>query len=77
MLCNQPSHSGTGSFLYTFNHLDYIIKIAQEHSYCLAIENFLILKFQNILFFLITSILNHFLHVGCSAMDVGAMTSFL
>jgi hypothetical protein len=54
--------------------LDYIIKIEQEHSYGLVIENFLNETFalsKNI------GILYHLLHVGCSAKDVGATTRFL
>jgi hypothetical protein len=45
--CNQCSHSGTHSFLNTFDHFDYFTMIAQEYSYCLSMENFLIIKFQN------------------------------
>jgi len=57
--------------------------MAQEHTYCLAIEK--LLKCQipkraqyiRVIYAEITRILNHLLAVGCHAMDVGAMTPFL
>jgi NADH-quinone oxidoreductase subunit D len=54
--------------------------MAQEHSYCLAIEKLFNTKiskraqYLRVLFAEITRILNHLLAIGCHAMDVGAMT---
>jgi NADH dehydrogenase (ubiquinone) Fe-S protein 2 len=66
-----------------FDRLDYVSMMAQEHTYCLAIEK--LLKCQipkraqyiRVIYAEITRILNHLLAVGCHAMDVGAMTPFL
>jgi NADH dehydrogenase (ubiquinone) Fe-S protein 2 len=66
-----------------FDRLDYVSMMAQEHTYCLAVEklfNSRIPKraqYIRVLFAEITRILNHLLAVGCHAMDVGAMTPFL
>ena len=66
-----------------FDRLDYVSMMAQEHSYCLAIEKLFNCKipkraqYVRVLFAEITRILNHLLAVGCHAMDVGAMTPFL
>lgn len=66
-----------------FDRLDYVSMMAQEHSYCLAIEKMFNCKiplraqYIRVLFAEITRILNHLLAVGCHAMDVGAMTPFL
>jgi NADH dehydrogenase (ubiquinone) Fe-S protein 2 len=66
-----------------FDRLDYVSMMAQEHTFCLAIEKiggFDIprrAKLIRVLFLEITRILNHLLAVGCHAMDVGAMTPFL
>ena len=66
-----------------FDRLDYVSMMAQEHSYCLAIEKLFKCKvpkraqYIRVLFAEITRILNHLLAVGCHAMDVGAMTPFL
>lgn len=66
-----------------FDRLDYVSMMAQEHSYCLAIEKLFSCKiperaqYVRVLFAEITRILNHLLAVGCHAMDVGAMTPFL
>jgi len=66
-----------------FDRLDYVSMMAQEHSFCLAIEkltNSQIPKrsqYIRVLFAELTRILNHLLAVGCHAMDVGAMTPFL
>jgi len=66
-----------------FDRLDYVSMMAQEHSYCLALEKLtnckvpLRAKFIRVLFAELTRLLNHLLAVGCHAMDVGAMTPFL
>lgn len=66
-----------------FDRLDYVSMLAQEHSYCLAIENLINCKiperaqYIRVIFAEITRILNHLLAVGCHAMDVGAMTPML
>lgn len=66
-----------------FDRLDYVSMIAQEHTFCLAIEYLLNLnvpiraKFIRIILLEITRILNHLLAVGCHVMDVGAITPFL
>jgi NADH dehydrogenase (ubiquinone) Fe-S protein 2 len=66
-----------------FDRLDYVSMMAQEHTYCLAIEKLFNAKlplraqYIRVIFAEITRILNHLLAVGCHAMDVGAMTPFL
>jgi len=66
-----------------FDRLDYVSMLAQEHSYCLAIEKLtnckvpLRAQYIRVIFAEITRLLNHLLAVGCHAMDVGAMTPFL
>jgi len=66
-----------------FDRLDYVSMMAQEHTYCLAIEKIAKLavprraQIIRVMFAEITRILNHLLAVGCHAMDVGAMTPFL
>jgi NADH dehydrogenase I D subunit len=66
-----------------FDRLDYVSMLAQEHSYCLAIEKLLNCKiperakYIRVIFAEITRILNHLLAVGCHSMDVGAMTPML
>lgn len=65
-----------------FDRLDYVSMLAQEHSYCLAIEKLINCKvpkrakYIRVIFAEITRILNHLLAVGCHAMDVGATTPF-
>ncbi|MCB1712534.1 MAG: hypothetical protein KDH96_08700 [Candidatus Riesia sp.] len=56
--------------------------MTQEHAYCLAIENLLLLTNKNIivnyyriLFDELTRILNHFLAIACHALDIGSMSS--
>jgi NADH dehydrogenase (ubiquinone) Fe-S protein 2 len=66
-----------------FDRLDYVSMIAQEHTYCLAIEYLLKLfvperaQYIRVILLEITRILNHLLAVGCHVMDVGAITPFL
>ncbi len=66
-----------------FDRLDYVSMLAQEHSYCLAIENLINCKiperaqYIRVIFAEIARILNHLLVIGCHAMDVGAMTPML
>ena len=66
-----------------FDRLDYVSMLAQEHSYCLAVEKLINCKiperaqYIRVMFAEITRILNHLLAVGCHAMDVGAMTPML
>jgi NADH dehydrogenase I D subunit len=66
-----------------FDRLDYVSMLAQEHSYCLAIEKLTNCKIPNrakyirMIFAEITRLLNHLLAVGCHAMDIGAMTPML
>ena len=66
-----------------FDRLDYVSMLAQEHSYCLAIETLINCKipkraqYIRVIFAEITRILNHLLAIGCHAMDVGAMTPML
>jgi NADH dehydrogenase (ubiquinone) Fe-S protein 2 len=65
------------------DRLDYVSMMAQEHSYCLAIEKLTNTKipkraqYIRVIFAELTRILNHLLAVGCHAMDVGAMTPML
>lgn len=65
-----------------FDRLDYVSMLAQEHSYCLAIEKLINCrvpkraKYIRAIFAEITRILNHLLAIGCHAMDVGATTPF-
>ena len=66
-----------------FDRLDYVSMLAQEHSYCLAVEKLLNChipkraQYIRVIFSEITRILNHLLAIGCHAMDVGAMTPML
>ena len=66
-----------------FDRLDYVSMMAQEHTFCLAVEKLcntqvpIRAKYIRVLFAEITRILNHLLAIGCHAMDVGAMTPFL
>lgn len=66
-----------------FDRLDYVSIMAQEHAYCLAIENLLDLavplraKYIRTIFLEITRLLNHLLAVSTHALDVGALTPFL
>lgn len=66
-----------------FDRLDYVSMMAQEHAYCLAIENLLgatvpvRAKYIRTIFLEITRLLNHLLAVSTHALDVGALTPFL
>ena len=66
-----------------FDRLDYVSMMAQEYTYCLAIEKLLNCEvpmraqYIRVLLAEITRILNHLLAVGCHAMDVGASTPLL
>jgi NADH dehydrogenase (ubiquinone) Fe-S protein 2 len=66
-----------------FDRLDYVSMIAQEHAYCLAVENLLDLvpplraQYLRVIFLELTRLLNHLLAVGSHALDVGALTPFL
>lgn len=66
-----------------FDRLDYVSMMAQEHGYCLAVENLLKCKiplrakYIRVIFSEITRILNHLLAVTTHALDVGALTPFL
>ena len=57
--------------------------MAQEHAYCLAIENLLGItvpiraKYIRTIFLELTRLLNHLLAVSTHALDVGALTPFL
>jgi NADH dehydrogenase (ubiquinone) Fe-S protein 2 len=65
-----------------FDRLDYVSMMAQEHTFCIAIENLANIKvperakYIRVIFLEITRILNHLLAVSCHALDVGAMTPF-
>lgn len=66
-----------------FDRLDYVSMMAQEHGYCLSIENLLNLEiplraqYIRVLFSEITRLLNHLMALTTHAMDVGALTPFL
>jgi NADH dehydrogenase (ubiquinone) Fe-S protein 2 len=66
-----------------FDRLDYVSMMAQEHSYCLVIENLLNIEvplraqYIRVLFSEITRLLNHLMALTTHAMDVGALTPFL
>jgi len=66
-----------------FDRLDYVSMMAQEHAYCLAVENLLAIqpplraRYLRVIFLELTRLLNHLLAVGSHALDVGALTPFL
>ena len=66
-----------------FDRLDYVSMMAQEHAFCLAIENIANLnipirgQYIRVIFSEITRILNHIMTITTHAMDVGALTPFL
>jgi len=65
------------------DRLDYVSMMAQEHTYCLAVEKLAGIvvprraQVIRVIYLELTRILNHLLAVGCHAMDVGAMTPFM
>src|SRR3546814_20865241 len=73
----------TTLFRSYFDRLDYVSMMAQEQTYSLAVEKLVGLnvtkraQYIRVLFCEITRILNHFLAVGCHAMDVVAMTPMM
>lgn len=64
------------------DRLDYVSMIAQEHTYCCAIEFLRGItvsrrsSYIRVMFLEITRILNHLLAVTCHALDVGAITPY-
>ena len=66
-----------------FDRLDYVSMMAQEHGYCMIIENLLNIEvpvraqYIRVLFSEITRLLNHLMALTTHAMDVGALTPFL
>ena len=67
-----------------FDRLDYVSMMAQEHAYCLSIENLLGINkipikamYLRVMFSEITRLLNHLLALTTHALDVGAMTPLL
>ena len=84
-------HRGTETLITTkhyqksipyFDRLDYVSMLAQEHAYCLGIEQLLLLEnstievnFIRILFDELTRIMNHMLAIACHALDIGSMSS--
>ena len=65
-----------------FDRLDYVSMMAQEHAFCLAIENLnftqnfsaIFTKIRS-LFDELTRLINHLLAISCHALDVGSMSS--
>lgn len=66
-----------------FDRLDYVSMMAQEHSFCLAVEKLILCnvplrgQYIRVIFSELTRILNHLLAVTTHALDVGALTPFL
>ena len=65
-----------------FDRMDYIAVLAQEHAYCLAIENLLgTINYQaeyvqiRVIFDELTRILNHLMAVTTHSLDVGCMAA--
>lgn len=65
-----------------FDRFDYVSMLAQEHAYCLSIENLLnttnynsTFSYIRVIYDEITRILNHLLAVACHALDIGSMSS--
>ena len=65
------------------DRLDYVSMMCNEHAYCLAVEKMLGVEvplraqYIRVLFDEVTRILNHFLWIGCHALDIGAMAVML
>jgi NADH:ubiquinone oxidoreductase subunit D len=65
------------------DRLDYVSMMAQEHAYCLSVENLvnsgvpLRAQYIRVIFSEITRILNHLMSLTTHALDVGALTPFL
>lgn len=65
------------------DRLDYVSMLCNEHAYVMAVERLLGIeipvraKYIRVLFSEITRILNHLMHVGAQALDIGAMAVFL
>jgi len=65
------------------DRLDYMSAMANEHSFCLAVEKLCEIQvplrgsFIRVIFLEITRILNHLLCLACGAADVGALTPIL
>lgn len=65
------------------DRLDYVSMMCNEHAYCLAVEKLAGIEvperalYIRTMFDEVTRLLNHFLWVGCHALDVGAMTMAL
>ena len=84
-------HRGTESLITTkhyiksipyFDRLDYVSMMAQEHAYCLGIEQLMgninvsiNTNFIRVLFDELTRIMNHMLAIACHALDIGSMSS--
>jgi len=66
-----------------FARLDYVASMAQEHVFCISVENLLDIEINKrasyirILFLELSRLLNHILAITTHALDVGAMTPFL
>lgn len=66
-----------------FDRLDYVSMMAQEHVYCLSIEQMINLEvplraqYIRVIFLELTRILNHLLSITTHAIDVGALTPLL
>lgn len=66
-----------------FDRLDYVSMMAQEHLYCLSIEQLLGIsvpkraQYIRVIFLELTRILNHLLSLTTHAIDVGALTPLL
>lgn len=65
-----------------FDRMDYVAMMAEEHAYCLAIENLMGTTNYSAnstqirtIFDELTRILNHMLAIACHALDVGSMSS--
>jgi NADH dehydrogenase (ubiquinone) Fe-S protein 2 len=86
------SHRGTEKLMEYKNifqnipyldRLDYVSMMSQEHAFCLAVEQLIVLdvplraQFIRVIFLEITRLLNHLLAITTHALDVGALTPSL